>query len=128
MWNLDVYLWIASDIDETVCHAIAVVDILGNVLGLGDALLAEGAAVEIGFQRPCAWPAALCVRYKAVHGRELVIARETRVDLDGEDADAGAGGRHSGDVSLRCNYTPWRRRGGLYSAVKAAVEGGGVVR
>lgn len=124
MWNLDVYLLIAFGIDEAVCHAIAVVNILNNVLGLDDALLAEGAAVEIGIQRVCALPAALCVQCKAVHDIELVIARETR-DWDGGIAD---GGRHSGDVSLRCNYTPWRKRGRLYSAVKAAVEGGGVVR
>jgi hypothetical protein len=48
MWNLDVYLLIVVGIDEAVCHAIAVVDILGNVLGFDDAFLAEDIAVEIG--------------------------------------------------------------------------------
>jgi hypothetical protein len=68
----------AFGIDEAVCHAIIVINILDNVLGLNNAFLAEGAVVEIGIQRVCVLSAIFCVQYKAVYNIKLVIAKKTR--------------------------------------------------
>jgi hypothetical protein len=82
--NSSVHVLGASTVDFEVGLAIAVVDVLSNVLGAGNTTLTGRLMVEVGTVRVSALRAASCVARKAVHHAELIVVGNRGADVSRE--------------------------------------------